>query len=275
MTNNFERIVENRYPLIRQSLNTCGLASLAMIFLHHSVAIKEFLQRLFVSKYFYKKSMPNRPVDANQALLWAKCYMLLKAGISRKLGNFIKKLSSPYEYMDFKTNLDLLFRIEPNRRVLIRFPDFKTLQKYYFSGIIRKRFLLYYLDQYKTQIELKILATMMGFEFVPYPDEMMGYLYLTSKKEDIEHKIDFMVQKLKNDDHGILLGRGQSHWMVLHSIYKNQQSDEYLLGINDPMGSRMLIPISRLDHSWLFWFFKYNNNKNQENLEFLKNFFYV
>ncbi|MFX0100835.1 MAG: hypothetical protein ACFFCS_14765 [Candidatus Hodarchaeota archaeon] len=268
-----KKIAGEEYPLVRQTLNTCGIASLSMIFLHHSKEIEDLLIDLFKRNYLgHKKSWPFKGKRDN-ALIWSEGYLLLRAAASRKYGNWLKTFTDEFQYDDFKLNIDLMFNSRIPSRILRRITDLETLIKYYQKGIIRKRFLLFYLNQFKTQLELKILASMFGFHFQPYPNDVMGLLFFEDDEEpeEKEKKVKFIEKMINKKDCDILFGHGQSHWMVAHSLYHVEEIDEYILGINDPLGPRgSTIPIKKLDHSYIFYFFKFNDDLFKANMKFLR-----
>ena len=77
-------------------------------------------------------------------------------------------------------------------------------------------------------------------------------------------------QMMKKKNCDILLGHGQSHWMVAHSLYHVEETNEYILGINDPMGPSSKIPVKKLDNSYIFYFFKFNEDIFKKNMAFLR-----
>ncbi|MHA1680268.1 MAG: hypothetical protein ACTSUE_04630 [Promethearchaeota archaeon] len=279
-----------KYPLIKQTLNTCGLASLAMIFLFHSDEIKEFLLKLYRVKYLDKKLRKKEIEKPNEAIIWSLGYLLLKAKVSRKFGNWISRLTNEYEYMDYEMNINIFLEKEISDRLKVKLPDLETLRKYFRKGIIRKRFLKHYLDQFKTQIELRMLATMLGFSFEPYPGDVMGNLYFEKDDDMKEDKIIYIQERLDDHDVSTLLGHGQSHWMVPHTLkkitMKSGKKDKknkdavaektiHALELNDPMGGKPQLQVSRLDHTYIFYFFKYKEEQVKESLEFLKDLLHL
>ncbi|MBD3187215.1 hypothetical protein GF325_10330 [Candidatus Bathyarchaeota archaeon] len=263
------------YPHIRQTLNTCGLASMGMIFLYHSPEIEDFLIRMYKSKYMYN-SRKKAPVERhNEAIIWSQGYLLLKTARSRKLGNWVSRLASEYDYMDFKIGIDLFLDGKVTKRIQAKYPDLSTIIKYFRSGIIRKRFMRYYLDQFKTQIELRILALMLGFSYKPYPGDVMGNLYFMKGEQGVEEKLSFLEDIFNDEKSSALLGHGQSHWMVPHAINYGDKNKAPTIAINDPMGSKPRIPVNRLDNSYIFYFFEYSPRRCKDNLSFLENVFHL
>ncbi|HME51622.1 MAG TPA: hypothetical protein VKM55_05350 [Candidatus Lokiarchaeia archaeon] len=256
------------YPLVRQTLNTCGLASLAMIFLHHSEDIDDFLKRVYISKY---KAPALAKIKANEhdaAILWSEAFLLLKARASRRIANWLKRTASEFIYDDFKLDLDLRVDEMSTRQ---RDPAMGTAAKYFKHGTIRKQFVRFYMEQYKTQLELRILAAMFGFGFIGYPGDTLGNLYFSAKDQDVSSKLEFMRGILEKQDHAVLMGHGQSHWMVTHSLFGNGTAEqETMIGINDPLGSSTRLAVESLDSTYLFYFFKFNENACNASINFLE-----
>nr|MDO8116310.1 hypothetical protein [Candidatus Sigynarchaeota archaeon] len=272
-----KRIIGADYPLVRQTLNTCGLASLSMILFHHSPSIKPFLVDLFDKRELHGQAIPSKDrVPDDTKCISSLGYLLLRAKNSRKFGNIISIFSNGFEYEDFKLEVDLLVDSAMNsRHVMARIPNFKTLANCYRGGVVRKRFLAFYLDQYKTQIELKVLALLFGFQYVPYPGDVLGNLYFVERDADATKKFEFMKGIMGKTDNATLLGHGQSHWMVPHSILAdgNGADNTYFLGINDPLGSSTRVPFSTLNASYIFYFFKHHKDASDRSVEKLKNWF--
>ncbi|MHA1846068.1 MAG: hypothetical protein ACTSXU_00340, partial [Promethearchaeota archaeon] len=198
-------------------------------------------------------------------------YLLLKAAISRKLGNWISKFLNEYDYMDFQVGMNIQLQASSNNpKTLRRHPKLPTLMKYYNKKIIRKGFLAFYLELYKTQIELKILASMMGFKFIPYEKDVLGLFYFDNKGHDMTQKIKILENILNDDSHSVLMGRGQSHWMVVHALSTPEEKSGYFINVNDPMGRSLVVPVSKLDNSFIFYFFKFDKKISEDNLNFLK-----
>jgi len=256
------------YPLVRQTLNTCGLASLAMIFLHHSGDIDEFLKCVYVSKFKAPHLAEIKTGEHDAAILWSEAFLLLKARASRRVANWLKRTASEFVYDDFKLDLDLRVDDMSTRR---RDPAMGTAAKYFKHGTIRKQFVRFYMEQYKTQLELRILAAMFGFEFTGYPGDTLGILYFSPKDQDAASKLDFMKDILNKQDHAVIMGHGQSHWMVPHSLFGNGSvTQETVLGINDPLGASTRLAVNHLDSTYLFYFFKFNEKACQASINFLE-----
>jgi len=271
-----KRIAGESYPSVKQTLNTCGLASMAMIFLHHAPFIKEFLlkvderilQRPGTGKSAVLEPVPRREED--EAIISALGYLLLKAANSRRLRFLLSKATNPFDYDDFRISIQLMLGTTEAERELKKNPELQTLFKLYQGGIIRKKFLRFYLSRFKTQLELKMLAALFGFKFVPYATETMGNLYFENHDDmDRADKIDFIRQRFADGQHAVLLGHGQLHWMVPHTLYENG-NEKYVLEINDPLGGSTLMPVEKLDHTYIFYFFKFNETICRRNIAILE-----
>jgi len=266
-----KRIAGTEYPHVRQTLNTCGLASLAMIFLHHAPFIKDFLlkvdERILQPKATGQVAVPKREED--EAVISALGYLLLKAANSRRLRFLLSKATNPFDYDDFRISIQIMLGTPEAEKELKKNPELQTLFKLYQGGIIRKKFLRFYLSRFKTQLELKMLAALFGFKFVPYATETMGNLYFENHGDkDRADKVEFMHQRLADGQHAVLLGHGQLHWMVPHTLYESGNGQ--VLEINDPLGGSTRMPVEKLDHSYIFYFFKFNEAICKRNIAILE-----
>ncbi len=270
----FKKIAGGPRPLVRQTINTCGLASLAMVFLHHSRAVDQFLEAVYAVKHANGTTSHARPgqkqkIGHDAAIIWSEGYLLAKARLSRRVSNWFGRNDGSFVYEDFKLNLDMLLDNLAARDARREKALGSTL-KYFKSGTIRKFFVTWYLEQFKNQLELKILAAMFGFEFMPYPGDTMGNLCFTNGDRAAGEKVEYMKRILDKPDHAVILGHGQSHWMVPHTLLKGGlDGQEYALGINDPLGSDHVMPLKRFDHAYLFYFFKFDEQKCREGIRFL------
>ena len=270
------KIAGSEYPIIRQTMNTCGLASIAMVCSFHSKSIIDFLVELYGKHYMNSLRVINKIVKKDSVIIWSMGYLLLKARSRKKLGNWISELLGGFEYDDFNLNIELLLNKPPTRRFLSKYRNFTTLLKYYDSDIIRKPLIEYYLDQFKTQIELKVLAAMLGLKFVPYPEDILGILYFNKDVEENRKKLEFLMKQIKLKKRSVLMGHGQSHWMVPHSLYATSRTtQEYVLGVNDPIGRPTMMPLHKFDHKYIFYFFEFDKKVCSKNLEFLRELFYL
>jgi hypothetical protein len=256
------------YPLVRQTLNTCGLASLAMIFFQQSDKIDDFLKRVYISKSKAPALAEIKTGEHDAAILWSEAFLLLKSRASRRVANWLKGTASEFVYDDFKLDLDLRVDDMSTRR---RDPAVVTAAKHFKHGTIRKKFVGFYMEQYKTQLELKILAAMFGFEFVGFPGDTLGIMYFNPKDQETTFKIDFLKSILNKQDHAVIMGHGQSHWMVPHSLFGNGVvSQDVVLGINDPLGSSTRMALKNLDSTYLFYFFKFDEKACLASIDFLE-----
>jgi hypothetical protein len=273
-TTPFEKVAGGPRPLVRQTINTCGLASLAMVFLHHSRAVDQFLEALYAAKHANGTHSNARrgkkeTIGHDAAIIWSEGYLLAKARLSRRMSNWFNRNDGTFVYEDFKLNLDMLLdnlaARDARREKLLG-----SALKYFKHGTIRKFFVTWYMEQFKNQLELKVLAAMFGFEFLPYPGDTMGNLYFTNGDRAAGEKIEYIQAVLAKPDHAVIMGHGQSHWMVPHTLLKGgADGQEYAVGINDPLGSTHTMPLKRLDHSYLFYFFKFDEKKCLDGIRFL------
>jgi hypothetical protein len=265
------KIAGGSRPLVHQTVNTCGLASLAMNFMHHSKAIDAFLEDVFRAKFVGGKKLRIQPGNHDAAIIWAEGFLLAKARTSRRVGNWLKKTTGEFQYEDFKVNIDMLVESMWTREAR-HDASLATALKYFKHGTIRKVFMVNYLEQFKNQLELKILASMLGFQFLPYPGDVMGNLYFERGDTEAKHKIEYMQAMMEQPSTAVIVGHGQSHWMVPHTLYKDTGSvdgKDYSIGVNDPLGSSTHMVLKRFDNAWLFYFFNYDAQRCDEGIAFL------
>lgn len=272
---NFQRVAGGPRPLVRQTMNTCGLASLAMNLLHHSRPAEQFLLDLYAAKHAARQDARGdrewqRGASHDPAILWSEGYLLVKARFSRRLANWFARNGDPFVHEDFKIGFDMLLESMAAREAK-REARLATAIKHLRHGTIRRIFVNRYLEHFKTQLELKILAAMFGFEFVPYTGDTMGNLFFENGDRPGGDKIEFMRDMFARPDHAAIVGHGQSHWMVPHTLLKGgPNGQEFALWINDPLGGSHVIPIKRLNHAYLFYFFKFHEDECMASIRFLR-----
>jgi len=242
-------------PHYGQLYNTCGLSSLLMI------AIPEKnggLHRLLddICKVI------GASTEFNKELNWqlACGYLLLKASFNRTLAWHLRKLFD-YDYYNFKIllNNQLTEKVQYHTNKM----DFKTvsaLNTFFKAKIIKKPALKTYLDDMKTNLELKMIALLFGGIYMPNAESTDGtgcYTFDKKKKKDLE-----TLNEMIND--GLMLGLF-NHWLAVKDLYKDEENN-FVLAINDPLKSTNKIKFNDLTSSHRFYHYKFDQ-KLQKQME--------
>ena len=234
-------------PHYRQLYNTCGLSSLLMISIPEKNGNLQYLlddicKIIGVSTEF------------NRTLNWqlACGYLLLKMSFSRILAYQLRNSFSE-DYSNFKILLKnqimqkkKFYSNSQNSQMVFCLNTF--LQR----RIIRKKTLRIFMDDMKTNLELKLLAYLFGGRFIPNKDsnDGTGCHYFKKKKKKEINKIKEMI------DDGLMLGL-LNHWMPVKDIYKNDE-DEMFLSVNDPLHNRKSILLNNIDNNYRFYHYKFD-----------------
>jgi len=235
-------------PHYRQLYNTCGLSSLLMLANPEKNGNLQYLLD-DICKLIGINPEFNRPLNWQLG-----CgYLLLKMSFNRVLGWHLKK-----EFGDDFSNFKLLLANQLYQKLLNyeNKQDLKMvsiINTFFKRKIIRKKLLRIYMDDMKTNLELKLLAYFFGGRFIPNEDSNDGtgcYIIKKKNKKSVK-KIDEMV----ND--GLMLGLF-NHWMAVKNIYQNEQN-KFILAINDPLGNRKDIEFDKITVDYRFYHYKFDS----------------
>ncbi|MHA1253691.1 MAG: hypothetical protein ACTSRP_27235, partial [Candidatus Helarchaeota archaeon] len=234
-------------PHYRQLYNTCGLSSLLMISIPEKNGNLQYLlddicRLIGVS------------VEFNRELNWqlACGYLLLKMSYNRLLSWHLRN-EFKEEFSHFKIILKNqiyqkleLYEKKQDRKMV------SALNLFLKHRIIRKNTLKAYLDDMKTNLELKMLAYLFGGRFIPNNNSNDGtgcYVFKNKNKKDVK-KIDEMITD------GLMLGL-YNHWMPVKNIYKDENNN-FVLAVNDPLGNKKSIPFNSITQDYRFYHYKFD-----------------
>ncbi|MHA1270935.1 MAG: hypothetical protein ACTSPY_14165 [Candidatus Helarchaeota archaeon] len=236
-------------PHYRQLYNTCGLSSLLMISIPEKNGNLQYLlddicKLIGVSTEF------------NRSLNWqlACGYLLLKISFNRILGWHLRK-EFGIDYYNFKILLNnQIFQKIQISEAKGDIKKVSALNLFLKRRIIRKKTLRVYMDDMKTNLELKLLAYLFGGRFIPNTNSNDGTGCYTFKKKN-KKDLKFINEMI---DDGLILGL-YNHWMPIKDIYKNDQNS-YVLSVNDPLGNQKVIEMNRLTQDHRFYHYKFDPN---------------
>ncbi|MBD3229802.1 MAG: hypothetical protein GF329_16590 [Candidatus Lokiarchaeota archaeon] len=235
-------------PHYGQLYNTCGLSSLLMIANPENSNLQylldEICEYLGVSTTF------------NRALNWqlACGYLLLKMSFSRILGYQLRKNFGTI-YDNYKILLENQIRQKiqyhkdrENKKTV------SNLNTFLEHRIIRKKTLRLFMDDMKTNLELKLLAFLFGGKFIKNNDSNDGtgcHIFKKNNKKTRKRLMEMI-------DDGLMLGLF-NHWMAVRNLEKNDQS-QHVITINDPLRNRESILLSEIDENHRFYHYRFDLN---------------
>lgn len=239
-------------PHYGQLYNTCGLSSLLMISNPENSNLQYLLddicEYLGVSTTF------------NRALNWqlACSYLLLKMSFNRILGYQLRKtFGTNYDNYKILLNNQIRQKIyfyedRENKEIV------SNLNTFLDSRIIRKKTLRVFMDDMKTNLELKLLAYLFGGKFINNnnSNDGTGCHFFKKKNKKTRKRLMEMI----ND--GLMLGLF-NHWMAVKDLRKNDQN-EYIIAINDPLRNRNFILLNEIDENHRFYHYEFNSSLQKD-----------
>ena len=124
--------------------------------------------------------------------------------------------------------------------------------------IIKGKTLRTYLENVKTNLELKMLAYLFGGRFNPDPSSSDGtgcYIFTQSSETDI-----FTLKTIIDD--GVILWLAY-HWAAVKDLSQNKD-DKWILVINDPNGTQKRLLFTQLNANYRFYSYKFDRNLREE-----------
>ena len=246
-------------PHYEQLYNTCGLSSLLMLAMPEENKLQYLLDDIC--------KLIGVSTEFNKALNWqlACGYLLLKMSFNRVLSYQLRKVFN-YDYGTFK--IILKDQIAQKIALYTKKQDTKKLtclNMFLNRRVIRKDTLRIFMDDMKTNLELKMLARFFGGIFIPNPNSMDGtgcYTFPKRTKKDVK----FLRQLI---DDGLMLGLF-NHWLPIKDIYKDNDNNDFILTVNDPLKSQERILFSNLTDHHRFYSYKFDPKLQEEMDEFVR-----
>ncbi|MHA1673915.1 MAG: hypothetical protein ACTSYI_09825 [Promethearchaeota archaeon] len=272
----------NQYgiPLIPQLFNTCGLSTVLML-----TAKASHLQqnnRVFLSRVLQHiqpilvDKVEN--MDREISLQYVLQYLLLKIE-NPSTANY--QLVNKYLYDKFghvfRDQITIHSHLMTEKmNFLNKMHDYSTYDSYRLykekSGLITPNLLRNEMFTMKSDLELKFLMEIFGFQFIPNqfnPNDSgdgTGALYMASKKRKKDYeKIQILLTKItSNPTYRVLYGV-HSHWVALTGMSEDEDGGNVLIHYNDPMiPEAKTISLNEIDESHRFYVFKDSEAKVSE-----------
>jgi hypothetical protein len=192
--------------------------------------------------------------EFNRSLNWqlACGYLLLKSSFNRIIGYRLRKEFN-YDYMNFKILLNN--QIEQKANFYSNKGDLRiesALKTFMEHRIIRRKTLRVFMDDMKTNLELKILAFLFGGRFIPNEKSNDGTGCYTFKKKN--KKTVMKLDELIND--GLILGLF-NHWIAVKNVFKGENGD-FIIDINDPLHDRKNILLNDINENYRFYHYDFD-----------------
>ncbi|MHC1590461.1 MAG: hypothetical protein ACXQS8_00070 [Candidatus Helarchaeales archaeon] len=240
--------------LFGQILNTCGLAATLMMLNPEKTRIATLLDDICVRIRLDPEE--HRPINWQIA-----CgYLLLKAMKNELL---LDRLHSELaDVIDYHAAMLENQILEKRQRASKHFNvELKRATAMYLKhGVVQKILLMDYLNDYKTNLELRILNALFGATSVLFDStDGTGSLIIDSISQ-FKKNFSLLNECVEN---GLLLGL-PGHWVAVKSITKEKK--EYAIQVHDSRSGVRTISISKSKGRFMarFYAFKYSPEKQLE-----------
>ena len=240
-------------PMIRQVYNSCGISCIIMLLKpNKNKKLDAFLRKL-EKKVTKSLKLSTIKYDFEDRVQFSMCWLLLHM------------LFSKYEFLI--ENKDVFGEIENLKSLLIsKFDEMvvfqktkgnakikKDLDKLLKDGKITSNLLVAYMEEHKTDAELKLLAALFGLKFIFIPPEQVGnasgviHGLDPRKPEDYLKKIEILSRYIVD---GGVIAYYEYHWLALRDIKKRLEAFKA-----QEAGNESLESIETTPH-----FFRFNNS---------------
>jgi len=278
-------------PLIHQVYNSCGISSVLMALKPDKNKELDAFFRKLDKKLVKTLKISTDRYDFQDRVQFEAAWLILLALFKEK--ELLDQIASIIPDIDnFKPLLESTFdemivyqKTKGNTAVM---KDRENLIK---NGAITLNFLESYLEEQKTDAELKLLGAMFGLVFVAIPEEIggssLGYMANVDprKPEEYMKKVELLVDHVSR---GSVLANYEYHWLTLREIgtclseFKHQEakcesideitSTPHYFKFNNPL-SGMVLSVIKADilTKYHFYNFDFNLDLQKRFLEILKN----
>lgn len=254
--------VKRDYPLFLQVSNGCGLSSMLMLLdpIKDNIELGGFIDNIWdgVKTILMTTKITKKEFEWSYALQ----YLLQKTLHKNVISNYLRK---NIEYFDDEFIPHVKEHLMELRQAHINREENQIVEMYnsFFKTGLNNHFILQeHLGRMKTNVELRILFELFGYEFIPhYYDQPTMALWFS--EEEIKNLDDSVSEKAKilkiQFERGSKVMWGQSyHWLALTDI---QISDNgYEIIVNDPLiGQKLKIKLQSLTDDDQLYFYKKKN----------------
>lgn len=213
--------VKSPVPVIRQVYNSCGIAAILMALKPNKNKVLDAFLRNLEKRVTRKMKISSRKYGFLDRVQFALCWLLLKAiygddWILQMLSPVIPDLELVRSLIDSKLDEMLVYQGSRGNKKIGK--DIETLQA---GGKITPSLLEAYIDEQKTDAELKLLGAMFGlrFAFVPRDEGggALGVLEALDPRDPASYmlKVQTLARYLAS---GAVLGNYEYHWLTLREI---------------------------------------------------------
>jgi hypothetical protein len=278
-------------PLIHQVYNSCGISSILMALKPDKNKELDSFFRKLDKKLSKALKISTDRYDFQDRVQFEATWLILLvlfketdildqlAPMLPDIDNFKPLLESTFDEMIIYQKTKGNTGVAKDRESLIK------------SGSITLNFLESYIEEQKTDAELKLLGALFGFVFDAIPEEIGGSAlgYITDldpkKPEEYMKKIEVLVNHVS---HGSVLANYEYHWLALREIgtcladFKQQEakcesideitSTPHYFKFNNPLsGQVMSLTKAEILTKYHFYNFDFKLDVQKRFLEILKN----
>ncbi|TFH27254.1 MAG: hypothetical protein E4G98_06305 [Promethearchaeota archaeon] len=253
--------------LIPQLFNTCGLSTILMLTgksPHLSQTNRFFLSRVLelIQPILIDKI---KNMDREISLQYALQYLLLKIEnrstinyefiyhfLHNKFGHVLDDQVAIHTYL-MTMKMDHLNKTQ----------NYSTYDSYRLymekKGIITTNLLRNEMFTMKSDLELKFLMEIFGYQFIPNESgDGTGALFIANKKRknDFE-KIQLLLTEISSNSNYRILYGVHNHWVAVTGMSEEKGSGQVFIHYNDPMiPEAKTIPLDEIDGTHRFYIFK-------------------
>ncbi len=262
-------------PLIPQLFNTCGLSTVLMLTAKDSHLPQN--NRVFLSRVLQhiQPILVDKVENREISLQYVLQYLLLKIENPRTSNyQFIYKYLHGIFGHVFVDQVTIHTHLMTQKMdFLNKMQNFSTYDSYRLymekKGLITPNLLRNEMFTMKSDLEIKFLMEIFGFQFIPNqfnPNDSgdgTGALYMSSKKRKKDYeKIQILLTRISSNPTYRVLYGVHSHWVALTGMSEDENGGNVLIHYNDPMiPEAKTIPLNEIDETHRFYVFKDSESK--------------
>lgn len=278
-------------PLIHQVYNSCGISSVLMALKpDRNKELDSFFHKLD-KKAIKALKIPTDRYDFQDRVQFEAAWLILlvlfkESDLLNQIASFLPDIDNFKPFLESTFDEMIIYQKTKGNTGVVK--DRENLIR---NGTVTLNFLESYLEEQKTDAELKLLGGLFGLVFVAIPEEIggsaLGYMANVDprKPEEYMKKIEVLVDQVS---HGSVLANYEYHWLALREIgtclseFKQQEarsesideitSTPHYFKFNNPL-SGMILSVTKADilAKYHFYNFDFNLDLQKRLLEILKN----
>lgn len=254
--------VKKDYPLFHQVSNGCGLSSMLMLLdpIKENKDLAEFIDTVWegVKTFLMAKKITKKEFKWSYALQ----YLLQKALHKNVISNYLRK---NIEYFDDDFIPHVKEHLMELKQAHINREEVQIVEMYdsFFKNGLNNHFIVQeHLGRMKTNVELRILFELFGYEFIPhyYGQPTMALWFSQEEIKSLDDSVSEKAKILKTEfERGSKVMWGQSyHWLAVTDIQISEKGYEII--VNDPLiGQKLKIKLQSLTSDDQLYFYKKKN----------------